>query len=176
MEHELKIWPDYFDRILDGTKTFELRYGDRPFEVGDMLHLREWSPDSEEYTGRDIRVEVSYIMRSSDFLANEDCVCMGLKNPRITQLEQSLIFNIDDGMKSQVSLVGDPDLARLIKFVCSLHPIGTSVIGCAVELIEQGQRDALRLKDLERQLEASRELIRQCRSVIEEYESKGGAS
>ncbi len=87
MEHELKTWPDYFDRIIDGTKTFELRYGDRLFEVGDTLHLREWSPDSEEYTGREVRVEVSYLLRASDLLA-DGFVCMGLSNARVEVLDE----------------------------------------------------------------------------------------
>ena len=39
--HELKTWPQFFDSIVDGTKTFELRKDDRGFEVGDAVLLRE---------------------------------------------------------------------------------------------------------------------------------------
>lgn len=44
MIHELKVWPDFFDDLCSGKKSFELRKLDRPFAVGDTLCLREWSP------------------------------------------------------------------------------------------------------------------------------------
>lgn len=60
IEHELKTWPQYFGAILDGSKTFEARFDDREFEVGDALYLREWDPETEAYTGRETRRTVSY--------------------------------------------------------------------------------------------------------------------
>lgn len=59
--HELKCWPLYFDAILDGRKRFELRYDDRAFRVGDHLLLKEWDPESARYTGRAIRVAVTFV-------------------------------------------------------------------------------------------------------------------
>lgn len=44
MIHELKVWPDYFARLADGSKTFEVRKDDRGFQAGDELLLREWDP------------------------------------------------------------------------------------------------------------------------------------
>ena len=44
MQHDLKCHPDYFEALRDGTKTFECRYNDRDFEVGDELLLREYDP------------------------------------------------------------------------------------------------------------------------------------
>ncbi|WP_444812245.1 DUF3850 domain-containing protein, partial [Streptococcus canis] len=35
---------EYFEAIMDGTKTFECRYNDRDFKVGDELLLREYDP------------------------------------------------------------------------------------------------------------------------------------
>lgn len=109
MEHELKTWPEYFDRILDGTKTFELRKADRPFEVGDILYLREWSIDSWDYTGREIRVEVSYLLRGCDVLA-DDFVCMGLVNPRIAALEAEL-RTAKDGQRTAETKVTERTMA-----------------------------------------------------------------
>ena len=37
MKHSLKCWPDYFQPILDGIKTFDLRFNDRKFNVGDNV-------------------------------------------------------------------------------------------------------------------------------------------
>jgi hypothetical protein len=61
-QHVLKCWPCYFEAILDGRKTFEVRStADRRFEIGDILLLREWVPETETYTGRHILCKVPYI-------------------------------------------------------------------------------------------------------------------
>ena len=60
--HELKTWPWYFSEILTGVKQFELRKNDRNFECGDTLLLREWDPDTKEYTGREIFKSVALTM------------------------------------------------------------------------------------------------------------------
>ncbi len=61
MEHVLKTWPEYFQAVLDGRKLFEIREADRPFAAGDTLMLREYRPTFEDYTGREVRVEVIYV-------------------------------------------------------------------------------------------------------------------
>lgn len=70
MTHELKTWPDYYNHLVDGTKTFEYRRNDRGFKVGDVLHLREWEPMPEgRYTGREMRRRVTYVLQvSRDFV------------------------------------------------------------------------------------------------------------
>ena len=45
--HELKIWPEYFDPVEAGLKTFEIRKNDRGFAMGDRLLLREFSRAAE---------------------------------------------------------------------------------------------------------------------------------
>lgn len=47
MKHELKIWPQYYCRVADGTKTFEVRENDRGFQPGDEVVLREYNPKTE---------------------------------------------------------------------------------------------------------------------------------
>ena len=44
MRHDLKIWPQFYCRVADGSKTFELRNNDRAFQSGDTIVLREWDP------------------------------------------------------------------------------------------------------------------------------------
>lgn len=61
MWHNLKCWPNGYDDIQRGSKTFEVRFADREFTVGDTLLLREWLPDTAEYTGREQEVDVTYI-------------------------------------------------------------------------------------------------------------------
>lgn len=82
MRHELKTWPMYFDAIVDGTKTFELRRADRDFTIGDTLWLREWQPDfkGDYYTGREVEVEVTYVLQdAAHFGLLNGFVCMGIR-------------------------------------------------------------------------------------------------
>lgn len=80
--HALKTWPDFFERILDGTKTFEVRKeDDRRFSVGDTLLLQEWLPGSKRYTGRELAREVTYILAGPSFGVERGCVVMGIRAP-----------------------------------------------------------------------------------------------
>lgn len=81
--HELKTWPEYFEKVVTGVKTFEVRENDRDFDIGDVLVLREWIPQKSDpecevhnhlmgdgrctcgtkgkYTGRRHEVRVTYM-------------------------------------------------------------------------------------------------------------------
>jgi hypothetical protein len=46
VEHTLKSWPQFFEAILGGSKTHDLRRADdRDFRVGDSILLREFPPE-----------------------------------------------------------------------------------------------------------------------------------
>ena len=64
--HELRILPKYFSAVLDGRKTFEIRNNDRGFSVGDTLVLKEWDKEKSTLTGRQLRCEVTYILKGND--------------------------------------------------------------------------------------------------------------
>lgn len=64
--HELKIAPEYFEKVLSKEKTFEFRYNDRNYQVGDILNLKEY--DNGEYTGRERYVEITYILQNFEGL------------------------------------------------------------------------------------------------------------
>lgn len=81
--HELKCWPEYFSRILDGTKTFEHRINDRDFRVGDTLYLREWRPSTKEYTGRELWITAKYIMCGFGMPENQ-CI-MSISEPWLVE-------------------------------------------------------------------------------------------
>jgi len=68
MIHELKIWPEYYKAVRDGRKTFEIRKNDRNFKVGDHLTLKEYDPETANYTGEELTVSVSYIMDNQPFV------------------------------------------------------------------------------------------------------------
>lgn len=42
---EKKIWPEFFEKVLSGEKTYELRLADWDCAPGDTLLLKEWEPD-----------------------------------------------------------------------------------------------------------------------------------
>ncbi len=61
MIHELKTWPEPFQAIFQGRKTFDIRRNDRNFQYADMVNLREWEPQYRAYTGRELLRTVSHI-------------------------------------------------------------------------------------------------------------------
>lgn len=65
--HELKIWPGCFGAVKAGNKPFDVRENDRNFQVGDLLLLREFEPESEQYTGQTVTRWVSYILQGGVF-------------------------------------------------------------------------------------------------------------
>jgi hypothetical protein len=60
--HELKIWPQYFQPLIECRKTFELRKTDRDYQVDDEIWFREWDPKTETYTGREAEATIRYIL------------------------------------------------------------------------------------------------------------------
>ena len=81
MKIEKKIWPKFFEKILTGEKKFELRLADFECNTGDILVLREWNPETKEYTGRTIEKEVSYIIKTKDvkFWSKQDIETYGFQ-------------------------------------------------------------------------------------------------
>ena len=64
--HELKIYPEFFELVLQGKKKFELRKDDRGFAEGDYILLKEFNPEDGSFTGRERKYIISYILR--DFI------------------------------------------------------------------------------------------------------------
>jgi hypothetical protein len=63
---EKKVWPEYFQNILDGKKNFEVRLDDFKCSKGDTLLLKEWDPKTKEYTGRQIEKTVSIVVKLNE--------------------------------------------------------------------------------------------------------------
>lgn len=75
--HELKIAPEYFEKVLSKEKTFEFRYNDRNYQVDDILKLKEY--DNGQYTGREISVQITYILQNFEGL-KENFVILSIKS------------------------------------------------------------------------------------------------
>ncbi|MBU1200709.1 DUF3850 domain-containing protein [Patescibacteria group bacterium] len=74
-----KVWPEYFQNIKDGKKTYELRLADWECNEGDVLILQEWNPKTKNYTGRELRKEVAYVGKTKNmtFWSKEDVAKYG---------------------------------------------------------------------------------------------------
>lgn len=87
--HDLKTWPGPFQAIVDRKKTHEIRNDDdRDYEAGDELLLREWVPDrlagmpnhlgAGSYTGRELRVHVTYVTHGGEWGLPVDLCVMSI--------------------------------------------------------------------------------------------------
>lgn len=75
--HTLKTLPEYFIEVWNGKKKFEVRKNDRDFQVGDILKLIEYDPQTENSTGF-IHQKVSYILHGPAFGIQEGYCVMSL--------------------------------------------------------------------------------------------------
>ncbi len=57
-----KTVPEYFEKVASGDKTFEVRLADFDIEKGDVLVLKEWDKEKQEYTGRSMKKKAGHIM------------------------------------------------------------------------------------------------------------------
>ncbi|MFA5290905.1 MAG: DUF3850 domain-containing protein [Candidatus Paceibacterota bacterium] len=58
---EKKCWVGWFDQIVDGSKTYDLRLNDFEVEEGDVVLFREWDPKTKDYTGREVEKKVGFV-------------------------------------------------------------------------------------------------------------------
>lgn len=84
--YELKTDPEVFDAVAAGLKTFEIRYDDRGYQVGDQLILR-----NTRYTGAEMKqgkpleyldeygATVSHILRGPCYGLADGWVIMSLE-------------------------------------------------------------------------------------------------
>lgn len=78
MLHALKTDPLYFDAILHGYKTFDVRKADRPFAPQDDIVLQEYEKDEEKYTGKEWYGKITYILDNPDY-CKKGFVILGIK-------------------------------------------------------------------------------------------------
>ena len=85
-EHMLKTDPAVFQDVLDGSKTFEIRFNDRGYQVDDLIVLKETKFTGQQmksgqplvYTGREIQKRISYVL--SGYGLQEDWVILGIQD------------------------------------------------------------------------------------------------
>ena len=82
--HQLKIWPEYFQPLIEGRKTFELRKADRDYRVHDEIWFQEFDPKTQAYTGREAMAEITYIL-DGPFVIPGMCLMSVILSPEVRQ-------------------------------------------------------------------------------------------
>ncbi len=123
--HELKILPIYFEEVIKGNKTFEIRKDDRDFNVGDILLLKEYDPDEiyfdiddkeTHFSGKKILRKISYILK--------DIPSLGLKQGYVLLAVKELDSDIELKWKSNMVEWGEIYNDELGKDVMTYYPSG----------------------------------------------------
>jgi hypothetical protein len=78
--HKLKLLIPFFNLVLNGQKTFELRFNDRDFVAGDTVYLQEYSSHDKAYTGRVISAEIGFVYRGVEYGLKEGYCVFSLLN------------------------------------------------------------------------------------------------
>ena len=93
--HILKIRQNYFEDILVGVKTFELRKNDRDYKVGDLIHFVDIH--GEEYPLRcfdnnhittpiDLVFQITYVLKDvTEFGLDKDYCILGIKQLEVKE-------------------------------------------------------------------------------------------
>ena len=67
VEHKLKIKSEHYINVINGTKTAEIRYNDRNYQVGDILILNEID-ENGVFTGKNCAVIVTHVLDDNQYL------------------------------------------------------------------------------------------------------------
>ncbi|AQS10595.1 hypothetical protein CLOBY_27400 [Clostridium saccharobutylicum] len=128
--HYKKILPQYFNEVVNGNKPFELRVDDCNYKVGDTLVLKEFKPKiNEEFTGREISKEISYVLHGGQYGLEKDYCILGLK------LEGINLVNID--------LTGITASTELLKVIEENNEFESAVFECLCNPIDENRKHAI---------------------------------
>lgn len=124
-DHELKLWPNYFDDVATGKKEFELRNNDRGFKVGQLIKFKEFKPNktydwdkSGYYTGRETIKKVKYVLGDNCAGIQTGYAILGLSEPSASKNVEELL----EDLKRVSHHTIDEELWRIEKFIRNLKP------------------------------------------------------
>ena len=63
------MWPDSYEKVLTGEKTYDIRLADWNIGPGDVIIFQEWDPSTKHYTGREMSRKVGYVGKTKDWEA-----------------------------------------------------------------------------------------------------------
>jgi hypothetical protein len=72
---------EFFQKILDGEKNFEVRLADFECKPGDILLLEEWDPETRKLTGRKLEKKATFVLKTKElkFFSKEDIAKYGFQ-------------------------------------------------------------------------------------------------
>jgi hypothetical protein len=79
--HQLKTVEPYFSAVKSGVKTFEVRRFDRDFQIGDILDLTFYNPQTKEL-GERVFKRVTYMLTVKPFV-RKGYVILGIVDDEI---------------------------------------------------------------------------------------------
>jgi len=78
-----RVWPRFFEDLLEGKKNFDVRLNNFDVVVGDIIVFKEWDEYKKKYTGRKVEKKVCYILPTKPvtyaFWKYEDIEAYGYK-------------------------------------------------------------------------------------------------
>lgn len=80
--HKLKIAHQYWEPLITGEKSFEVRRDDRGFQRGDILEIQkmdEQFPHSSDSFAKPASFEITYILTGGQYGVEAGYVVMGVK-------------------------------------------------------------------------------------------------
>lgn len=119
MLHQLKIESQFFQQIILGSKTFEVRKNDRDFQVGDYLGLNEITdhPSNEKgarkETGAFVLVKVLSVFDNPAYV-KDGFVIMSIKPCTIKQGEREYTHCYTEQEKKEVR---DKEISESVTYV-----------------------------------------------------------
>src|SRR5579864_3181332 len=103
-DHELKVWPPFFQDVNDNRKTFEIRRNDRDFKVGDICLMREYRPATHgfpgSFTGRRVYRRIIYVLPDGEFGLLPGYTALGIE-----PLEDSAVQQMPDLSRRDSAMV-----------------------------------------------------------------------
>ena len=76
--HQIKCINPFYNEVAAGIKTFEVRYNDRNYNVGEKVVLYEYDPEKQKHTGRWLTFVISYILPGGQYGIANGYIVMGI--------------------------------------------------------------------------------------------------
>ena len=111
MTHKLKIWPEHYERVFLGTKTFEIRVNDRAFQKGDYVEMYYWDDkEARQLSIKGYEVPIDYwsiISIENNILEAKACLTFAIGDVYPIDSERVVfsLLKIKTGSKPPVTII-----------------------------------------------------------------------
>jgi len=59
-----KCWPEFFKKVMEGKKNYDIRHGSTNVKAGDTLVFQEFDPETKKYTGRSVKKKILRVSKT----------------------------------------------------------------------------------------------------------------